>query len=90
MTRKNSLALVVVVLAVALAVVGRTAAGGATDASTMTALTDQIDAQIAATQNAIALANDVWVPRIAGLGLGLAVGLLVGGVGAYKKWGDGQ
>lgn len=89
MTHKLYFISFVAVLAAVFALVGPTAAGSA-DATTMTALADQIDAQTDATQAALALANDVWVPRIAGLGLGLSAGLLVGGVGAYKKWGGGR
>jgi len=50
-------------------------------------LTDRIENQTDATADAMALTNNPWVPRTAGLGLGLAVGLLGGGLVAYATRG---
>jgi len=50
-------------------------------------LTDRIGNQTNATAEAMKLTNNPWVPRTAGLGLGLAVGLLGGGLVAYATRG---
>lgn len=87
----NKLLLVGSTLVLALiAVVGYTIVTGSSDPESMGTLADQIRTQTEATRTAVALANDVWVLRSAGLGLGLAGGALVGGIGAYWKWGDGR
>lgn len=74
----------------AVAVAGYLFVGGTSDAETLGSLADQIRIQTEATKAAVALANDVWVPRVAGLGLGLSTGLLVGGAAAYAKRGGGR
>jgi hypothetical protein len=79
-----------VALLAAVATAGYLLFGGGSDAATVGSLAGRIRAQTEATRAAVALATDIWVPRIAGLGLGLAGGLLAGGVGAYVKWGDGR
>lgn len=89
MTSKLLLVGSTIVLAI-IAVVGYSIANGSSDPETVGMLADQIRAQTDATRNTVALANDVWVLRAAGLGLGLAGGALVGGTGAYWKWGDGR
>lgn len=87
----NKLLLVGSTIALAIiAVVGYSIATGSSDPESMGTLADQIRVQADATRTAVALANDVWVLRSAGLGLGLAGGVLVGSIGAYWKWGDGQ
>lgn len=89
MTRSVYLISFVAVLAAG-AVAAYLFVGGASDAETLGTLADQIRTQTEATRAAVALANDVWVPRVAGLGLGLSTGLLAGGVAAYVKWGGGR
>ncbi|WP_135852190.1 hypothetical protein [Halorussus salinus] len=63
-------------------------AASVADPVAASALADQIDAQTDATTAALAAAEDPWVPRIAGAGLGLAVGLVGGGVVAYVNRGE--
>lgn len=75
------------VAAFAVAVAGLLFVGDASGAETLGTLADRIRGQTEATRAAVALAGDLWVPRIAGLGVGLSAGLLAGGVGAYLKWG---
>jgi hypothetical protein len=89
MTRSIYLISFVAVLAAA-GVAAYLLLGGSSDPETLRTLTDQIRTQTEATRAAVALANDVWVPRIAGLGLGLSTGLLAGGVAAYVTWGGGR
>lgn len=89
MTRSIYLISFVAVLAAA-GVAAYLFVGGGSDPETLGTLADRIRAQTEATRAAVALANDVWVPRIAGLGLGLSTGLLAGGVTAYAKWGGGR
>jgi len=85
MTRKSVLvALVGVLVLVGLPAV----AGGAEDSTTVTELIDQIEDQEGAAAEAVTLANSLWVPRTAGLGVGLAVGLLAGGLVAYVTRGE--
>lgn len=60
---------------------------GAEDSATNEQLAHQIHEQTDATADAVALTNSPWVPRTAGLGLGLAVGLLGGGLVAYATRG---
>lgn len=86
MTRKIYLISFLAVCAVAV-VVGRSVAEGSADAAT---LAERIRTQSEATRAALALAGDVWVPRIAGLGVGLSVGLVAGGATAYLSWGGGR
>lgn len=83
MSRNALYALVVVAVGVAV----YSFVGGASGPETLAALADRVRAQSEATRAAVALADDVWVPRMAGLGVGLSGGLLAGGVGAYLKWG---
>lgn len=87
MTRKPILVGVVALVAL----VGMPAVAGGADAPiTLSALTDQIVDQSKATATATALVADIWVPRIAGLGTGLTLGLVVGGLVAYLvRGGDG-
>lgn len=73
-----------------LAAVSQSVAGGSQTAATIPALAGQIHQQTAATEAALALVQNVWVPRIAGLGTGLAVGLAGGGVLAYAVRGEGR
>ncbi|WP_135827750.1 sugar porter family MFS transporter [Halorussus halobius] len=88
MTWKKSLIGLVAVLAVVGALVAGPAVGA--DGPAVSELQDRIDQQTDATDSALTLATDPWTPRIAGLGAGLAVGLLAGGVAAYVgRGGDG-
>lgn len=90
MTRKSVLIGFVAVLAFAglLAVTGSPAtADGAENSSGTPDLADRIEDQTNATAEAVTLANSPWVPRTAGLGVGLAVGLLGGGLVAYAMRG---
>lgn len=80
MTRKS----VLICLVAALGVVALPAvAGGTQGPAAMAELANEIRDQAGATADAMALANSPWVPRTAGLGAGLAVGLLGGGLAAY-------
>lgn len=89
MTRKSTLIGFVAVLALAGGFAGALAAGSADDAA-LSDLEDEISDQAGATDDALALANDPWIPRVAGLGAGLAVGLIAGGGAAYvARGGDG-
>jgi hypothetical protein len=65
-------------------------AASVADPVAASALADQIDAQADSTTAALAAAEDPWVPRIAGAGLGLAVGLVGGGVVAYLNRGESR
>ncbi|WP_115865332.1 hypothetical protein [Halorussus litoreus] len=63
---------------------------GAEDSPADDRLANQIQEQTDATADAMALTNSPWVPRTAGLGLGLAVGLLGGGLLAYATRGGNE
>lgn len=65
-------------------------AASVADPVAASALADQIDAQADSTTAALAAADDPWVPRIAGVGFGLAVGLVGGGVVAYVNRGESR
>lgn len=79
---------VAVGVAAVLALAGLAAVtGGAQDATGTPDLGDRISEQTDATAEALALADDPWVPRTAGLGVGLAAGLLAGGLAAYARKG---
>lgn len=88
MRRKQRLVALLAVIGVA---VGVTAAitAAANDAGGLT-LAEQIDAQTAETAAAMKAAENVWAPRVGGLGIGLAVGTLGGGLLAYVNRGDGK
>jgi len=89
MTRKTPFIGFVAVLALVGALVAAPAVGANGDA-TLSELEEQIGEQASASDAALALASDPWTPRIAGLGAGVALGLLVGGVAAYVgRGGDG-
>lgn len=86
MRRKRSVVGLAVVFAFAVAL--QSVVTGADGGTATSALSAQIHQQADATYAAVALANDSWTPRVAGLGIGLAVGLVAGGAGAYLKRGD--
>lgn len=89
MTPKTPLIGFVAVLALVGALVAVPAVGANGDA-TLSELEERIDEQAGATDAALTLATDPWTPRIAGLGAGVALGLLAGGVAAYVgRGGDG-
>lgn len=87
MTRNTRIIGFLAVSAVAVALLAQSALGDS-GATAVSALAAGIDRQAAATEAALALANDPWVPRVAGLGAGLAVGLVSGGVAAYVQRGE--
>lgn len=78
----------VAVSVVALAVVAQSVLGDASSGTAIPTLAARIHHQTEATRAALELANDPWIPRVVGLGFGLAVGLVAGGVGAYAKRGE--
>ncbi|NHN61687.1 MULTISPECIES: hypothetical protein [Halorussus] len=87
MTRKQ---LLVGLLAVAvLSVVIVTTVAGGSNAAAEPPLAEQIHDQTNATRAALTAAENPWAPRVGGLGIGLAVGLLGGGLVAYVNRGDG-
>lgn len=88
MTRRRTIICLVAVSAVL--AVAQSVAGSGQTATTVPALADQIRQQTAATQAALALVENIWVPRVAGLGVGLAVGLVGGGVLAYVVRGESR
>lgn len=80
------LALVGVALGgVVLVVVATTVAGA--DPATLGELVGRVGEAAEAARQAEALANSPWTGRLAGLGFGLAFGLLAGAVGAYLYYG---
>lgn len=90
MTRTELRIGLLAVSALAFVLAAASVGSGAEGADAIAALTSRVRPQTTATESALALANDLLSPRIAGLGLGLSVGLAVGGVGAYVTRGDSQ
>lgn len=80
--------LLVGILAISSLAVGlaATTALGANNASVFS-LAEQIDVQTGETAAAVKAAENVWAPRVGGLGIGLAVGLLGGGLLSYVNRG---
>lgn len=62
--------------------------GGESNSSTIPALTDRVQERTEAAQPVFALRDNIWIPRVGGLGLGLTAGLLVGGTAAYLRRGE--
>lgn len=81
---------VIALVAVSVLVAVAQSVSGGSQATTIPALAAQIHQQTAATRTALALVENIWVPRIAGLGTGLAVGLAGGGILAYVVRGESR
>lgn len=88
MRRKQLLVGLLAVAGLAVGLAATAAAGS--DGASVSSLADRIDAQTGDTAAALAAAENVWAPRVGGLGIGLAVGLLGGGLLAYVNRGDGE
>lgn len=83
MTRNARIICLVAVSALVVVLVARSVSGASGGPTAIPGLAAGIHQQARATEAALELANDPWIARVAGLGVGLTVGLVAGGVGTY-------